>query len=145
MPTSKSCSSNSGMILFLDKGRKKRRGEERREEVTNLFMLQSLWRGHLVRRNDTKARRVMRDRVKAANSRVEERIISIHHPPSCLSFSPFCSSFLFSFLSLTSSLLVKFSSTIHRYDNWQSYQFGVGGAVGQETTLVRHQCLRDIR
>jgi len=36
--------------------------------------IQSLWRGYLVRRNETKTKRVMRERVKAANSRVEARI-----------------------------------------------------------------------
>jgi hypothetical protein len=56
----------------------KKRKKEGEKKDACLFILQSLWRGYLVRRNDTKAKRVMRDRVKAANNRVEERIFRIY-------------------------------------------------------------------
>lgn len=37
--------------------------------------IQSLWRGYCVRKVDTKARKSMRERVKAVNAKFEQRIL----------------------------------------------------------------------
>lgn len=83
--------------------------------------IQSLWRGYRVRKADSKAKKIMRERVKAVNAKFEQRI-------------------LYTFFSL--SLTVTRSSFIFiRYDNWQPYKICYGSFIGQETIVLCDQRL----